>query len=213
MTQITTACDAVTAALFQNQNRRAEGPVFCHNGGQSCRATYIRRRSCMCRLFSIMAVLLCFCTVAVAKGNPERTQFGRDIYVQANETVGESTCFGCSIHIRGQVNGDVTTFGGSIVVEDGASITGDATSFGGGIRLQGVAAVSGDAATFGGYLRRDPQSRVGGDVTSFSGFGWLIGMVAIPLLFVAGFIALVVWLVRRNRAVTAAYASASTTRA
>ncbi len=167
----------------------------------------------MRRLFFISATLLCLCIFASAKDNPERTQFGRDIYVQPGEKVGDVTCFGCSIHVRGQVTGDATAFGGSIVVEDGASVTGDVTTFAGGIRALGSATITGDATTFGGYLRRDPQATISGDVSSFSGFAWLLALLAVPLLFLIGIVAVIVWLVRRNRPVGApAYSSAPSTR-
>ncbi len=168
----------------------------------------------MRRVLSVFIMLLCVCILAAAKDNPERTQFGRDIYVQPGEKVGDVTCFACSIHIHGQVSGDATVFGGSIVVEDGASVTGDATTFGGRLRIQGAASVSGDATTFGGYVQRDPQATIGGDVTSFGGLGWLVVLLALPLLFLVGIIAAIVWLVQRNRRMAApVYASAPSTRA
>ena len=67
-----------------------------------------------------------------------------------NEEVSEATCFGCSIRVRGHVSGDVTAFGGSIVVEDQGQIGGDLTTFGGSLRLGEDANVSGDVAVFGG---------------------------------------------------------------
>ncbi len=160
------------------------------------------------------ALMLCLCTLAAAKDNPERTQFARQIYVQPGEQVGDVTCFGCSIHVRGRVNGNATAFGGSVVVEDGASVTGDVTTFGGGIRAQGTAAISGDATTFGGSLRRDPQATVAGDISTFTGFGWLLMLLGLPLLFLAAVVGAVVWLVRRNRAAGApVYSSVPSTRA
>ena len=65
----------------------------------------------------------------------ERTQFGHDISVGANEEVAEVTCFGCNVRVRGKVQGDATVFGGSILVEDQGQVGGDTTSFGGDIRL------------------------------------------------------------------------------
>lgn len=146
----------------------------------------------------VLASGLLFSLATFAKDTPEHTQFGRDIHIAADERSGDATCFGCSIYIRGQINGDATTFGGSVVLEEGASVTGDVTTFGGGIRAQAGSSALGDATTFGGYIRRDPTAKIGGDVTSFGGFGWFIAILALPLLFLAGIVALIVWLIRRS---------------
>ncbi len=148
-----------------------------------------------------LPVFLLFCvalsTAAFADGARERTQVGSNISVGPGEEVSEATCFGCSIRMRGHVAGDVTAFGGSIVVEDQGQVDGDATSFGGGIRLDKEVKVSGDVTVFGGRIRRDPAATVGGDVTTMGGPGWIVLLVLAPLMFVGGFVALVVWVVRR----------------
>ena len=66
-----------------------------------------------------------FCIPAFADGSHDRTQFGHDVFVGADEQVSEVTCFGCSVHVRGHVDGDVTTFGGAIVVEEFGDVGGD----------------------------------------------------------------------------------------
>jgi len=108
-------------------------------------------------------------TAAFADGSHDRTQFGHDITVGPNDQVTDVTCFGCSVRVRGRVSSDVTTFAGSIILEDNSEISGDATSFGGNIHLDNGVKVGGDVTVFGGRLRRDPSSSVGGDVTSFTG--------------------------------------------
>ena len=153
----------------------------------------------MTRFTLLLLASVIFVSLATfAKDTPEHTQFGRDIRIEAGERSGDATCFGCSIYIRGQLNGDATTFGGSIVLEEGASVTGDVTAFGGGIRAQAGSSALGDATTFGGQIRRDPTAKIGGDVTSFGGFGWFIAILALPLLFLAGIVALIIWLIRRS---------------
>jgi hypothetical protein len=133
---------------------------------------------------------------AFADGSHDRTQVGRDIMVGPNEAVSEATCFGCSIRVRGQVEGDVVSFGGSVVVEDQGKVGGDATVFGGGLRLDKNVSVGGDVAVFGGRLRRDPTASIGGDVNDFGGAGWMILIFAVPLFFVGVFVALIVWIIR-----------------
>ena len=149
-----------------------------------------------------LALLISFFCVALSSAafaakDSDRTQVGHTINVGPDEEVGEATCFGCSIRVRGQVNGDVTAFGGSIVVEDQGQVKGDATAFGGDVRLDKAAVISGDVTVFGGRLRRDQGASVGGEVTNFGGAGWLLLIVVLPLAFIGGFVALIVWLVRR----------------
>jgi hypothetical protein len=108
------------------------------------------------------------------------------------------TCFACSVRVRGRVDGDVTTFGGSVVVERDAVVGGDITTFGGDLRLDGGASVK-DVTVFGGRFRRDSGATVGGDVTTFGGGVtlWLFIVFGLPFLLLGGFIVLIIWLIRR----------------
>jgi len=143
----------------------------------------------------VFAVSLC--GVAFAGSSPDRTQFGRNISVGPGEEVSEVTCFGCSVRVRGHVSGDVTTFGGSVVVEDQGEIGGDTTTFAGDVRLDKDVKVGGDITVFGGRLHRDAAATVGGDVTNFSGTGWLFLIFGLPLVILGALLALIIWLVRR----------------
>ena len=145
--------------------------------------------------FSLGSVLA---ASAVAQGSHERTQFGHDITVSAEESASEVTCFGCSVRIRGHVDGDVTTFGGSVVVERDGTVGGDLTTFAGDVRLDGGAKAK-DIAVFGGRVRRDPESQVAGDITNIGGGAgvWLFLIFGLPFVLLGAFIALIVWLVRR----------------
>src|SRR5207302_1479722 len=67
------------------------------------------------------------------------------------------------------------------------------------VRLDDGAKIAGDVAAIGGTVRRSPQATIAGDVSSMGGAGWVILAFAVPLLLVAGLIALVVWLLRRAR--------------
>lgn len=147
----------------------------------------------------VTAVAFCLLsTVGVfADDAPDRTHFGHNITVGPNEEVSDVTCFGCSIRVLGHVDGDVTTFGGSIILEDQAQVTGDATVFAGGIRLDKNAKVDGDVSAFGGRVMRDPEATVQGDITNFSSPGWLLLIFVLPLMLFGGIVGLVVWLVWR----------------
>jgi len=136
---------------------------------------------------------------AAARGNnaSDRTQFGRSISVAPGEEVSEATCFGCSIRVRGHVAGDVTAFGGSIVVEDQGQVDGDATAFAGSMRLDDSGKVGGDVTVFGGKIHRAPGATLSGGVTVMGGPGWAVVIFAIPLLFLGLLIAFIFWLVQR----------------
>lgn len=149
--------------------------------------------------YLLFCVLVCaaFSSSAHAGDARDRTQVGRNITIGPGEEVQEATCFGCSIRVRGSVAGDVTSFGGSIVVEDQGEVGGDTTTFGGGIRLGRDVTVSGDVTVFGGRIQRDPAATVGGDVTAMGGPGWILLIFVLPCIFVGLLIALIVVVIRR----------------
>jgi hypothetical protein len=158
----------------------------------------------MARFFSlpaicVVAIFLVPSTVLAAGAKPDRTQMNHDIRIQADENVADVTCLHCSIYVRGHVSGDVTAIAGSVVAETGASIAGDLTVIGGDARVESGAQVAGDLTTIGGALHRDPQATVNGDVTTMSGGGWLFLIFLLPLVFLGGIVALIIWLIQRSR--------------
>ena len=144
-------------------------------------------------LFSVLALS----AFAFGDGGGDRTEFGHNITVGPQEQVTDATCFGCSIRVKGHVSGDLTTFGGNIVVEDGGQVDGDATTFAGNLHLEKSVAVRGDATVFGGRLDRDPEASIGGDVTHFGGGGWILLILAAPFIILGFLIAGAIWLIRR----------------
>jgi hypothetical protein len=153
-------------------------------------------RSLLVRVSVCALFVAALCGAAFADGPHERAQFGHDIYVGPDEEVTEVTCMGCNVRIRGKVQGDVTTFGGNIAVEDEGDVGGDTTAIGGSVRLDKGASVK-EVTVFGGRLRRDPSATVNGDVTALSGAVWLLLIFGLPLVLLGAFVALIVWLVRR----------------
>ena len=151
--------------------------------------------------FSAAFLLCClvFSPTVFAQDNTDYTQFGHNINVGPGKQISEATCFGCTIRVRGQVAGDVTTFGGSIILEDQGQIGGDVTAFAGDIRLGAATNIGGDVAVFGGQIRRDPAATVGGSVTSMSGMFWVILIFVGPFVLLGFLIASIVWLVKRAR--------------
>jgi len=150
-----------------------------------------------CLLPLCLLVCVAFSSAARADRSRDRTQVGSNINIGAGEEVQEATCFGCSIRVGGKAAGDVTAFGGSIIVEDQGEIGGDTTAFGGGIRLARDTTVSGDVTVFGGRIQRDPAATVGGDVTAMGGPGWILLIFVLPCVFLGLLIALIVVVIRR----------------
>lgn len=155
------------------------------------------------KVTNLLHVLIAFAVVAAipsasaADSSHDRTQFGHDITLGVGEQASEVTCFGCNVRIRGKVQGDVTAFGGSVVIEEGGEVGSDLTAFGGNVRLDKDAKVDSGVTVFGGKIYRDPQASVAGDVTVFAGGFWIALIFGLPLVLFGAFIALIIWAVRR----------------
>jgi cytoskeletal protein CcmA (bactofilin family) len=124
----------------------------------------------------------------------ERTQIGSDIRVRKDEKTADLTCIHCSVYVQGSVAGDITTVAGNIVLEPGAAVAGDITAVAGSLRLEDGSQVAGDVTVFAGTLHREQHATIAGEVTSLEGKGWLMLVILVPLLFLGGLAALVVWL-------------------
>jgi hypothetical protein len=157
------------------------------------------------RLASIMtiaAILVLLPSMAAgarAARSNDRVQIGRSIVVEPGENVGDVVCIVCSIRVRGQTAGDAVAIGGSISLEDGAQIAGDTVAMAGSVHLESNTKVGGDVVAVAGRIRRDPQAVIGGDVTSIGGVGWAVPILLAPFLLLGGIVALIIWLVQRNR--------------
>jgi len=161
------------------------------------------------RLPFLVLLLVAVVPRAIAKNSSEYTQIGHDIRIGANQKTADLTCINCSIYVRGQVTGDVTTIHGSVVIEDDGSVAGDVTSVLGNIRLEKGTKVDGDLTAVGGKVSRQPDATVAGDVTSLEGQSWFWLILGFPVLLFAGIIALIVWLIQRRRAPTPSLARAA----
>jgi len=149
------------------------------------------------RLHICLLTVLAVSGLAFADRSHDRTELGHNINIRPGEQVTDATCFGCTIRVRGHLSGDATTFGGSIIVEDGGKVDGDATTFAGNIRLAESTAVSGDVTVFGGEVRRDASATIGGDVTDFRGHALMLVIFVVPFVVFGLFVAGLVWLIRR----------------
>jgi cytoskeletal protein CcmA (bactofilin family) len=156
-------------------------------------ASLLRRLSMLALAFAITA------PAAFASNGSEITQFGHDIHIGENQQADQVTCFNCSVYVRGQVAGEITTIRGNIVIEGNSSVGGEVTALLGDVRLDDGTQVAGEVTVLGGKLRRPPGAHVAGDVTVMQGAAWVYVMLFAPLLFLAGVVALIVWLVRRRK--------------
>jgi hypothetical protein len=147
-------------------------------------------------LMCLLVLIMVAPTLAFANDGGDRVQFFQSINVGPDDHVGDLVCMFCSIRMEGSC-GDAVAILGSIVVDGTAS--GDVVSVGGGVKLGEDANVGGDAVAVGKGLYRHPDAVVKGEVVSESGPAIFLGLIIIPLLPVILVVALVVWLLRRNR--------------
>jgi hypothetical protein len=145
------------------------------------------------------SVLLLMGNYAAASTDPSQFQMGHDIHVAADQTTGDLACFNCSIYIRGKTSGDAFVLNGDVVVEPGGQLAGDVSTLRGDVRVADGGQIGGDVATVAGTVRRQPSALIGGDVAALNGIGWVFLVFLVPLAILGGVIALIVWLVQRNR--------------
>ena len=145
------------------------------------------------------ALLLLSSASAYARSGPgEHVSFGNDITISEGETSSDVVCAFCSVHIHGDVHGDVAVAFGSVTLDTGHSITGDLAVLGGDVALADDTHIGGDVAIAAGDLTLAPTASIRGDRAVFPGRFWLLVPLA-PFLILAGIIWLIVYIVRRNR--------------
>jgi hypothetical protein len=152
----------------------------------------------MLRLLLAVGLLLASALPAFAKGGDDRASVGSDITIAEGETAGDVACMFCSVHVHGDVRGDVAVLFGRIDVGSGHTISGDLAALGADLNLGEGATVGGDVAIAGGDANLAPGAMIHGSRTVLSNRMWLLLPFA-PLLILIGVIWLIVHLVRRNR--------------
>jgi hypothetical protein len=158
----------------------------------------------MSRLLPAALLILAITPLAFARGTGhkntagDRSSFGSDITIDAGTTAGDIACAFCSVHLHGDVKGDVAVVYGNVTVDAGQSVTGDVAVLGGDLAVADDAAIGGDVALAAGDLHLSPEGIIRGDRAIASSRLWLL-VPFIPLLVLIGLIWLIVWIVRRNR--------------
>ena len=148
----------------------------------------------------LASVLLSLATApafAKSHGN-DRVSTGSDITVAEGETVSDIVCAFCSVHIHGDVTGDVVALLGSVTVDADRGIRGDTAIMGGDLNLGERSFVNGDVSIMAGDANLASGATIGGSRTILPGRFWLIQPL-IPLLIPIALIWLIVYLVRRRR--------------
>jgi hypothetical protein len=130
-------------------------------------------------------------------GENDRTSFGSDITVSEGETASDIACAFCSVHLRGDVTGDVAVAFGSVIVEPGHSIAGDTAILEGDLKLGDGSTVNGDVAILAGSADLAEGAGIHGSRAVIpQPIGTLI--LLSPFLVLGGLIWLIVYLVRRR---------------
>jgi len=135
---------------------------------------------------------------ALAKSGNDRASVGDDITISEGETAADVACAFCSVHVHGEVTGDVAVAFGDITVDPGKSIGGDVAALGGNLNLGAGSWVKGDVAIAAGDVMTADGATIHGSRAVAPSKIWLLLPFA-PLLILAGLIWLIVWVVRRNR--------------
>jgi hypothetical protein len=152
----------------------------------------------MRRLLLAVALLLATTLPAFARSSDDRASVGNDITVAEGETASDIACVFCTVHIHGDVRGDVAVLFGKVELDPGRSISGDVAALGADLNLGPGATVGGDIAIAAGDANLAPGAMVHGSSMVLPGRIWLLLPFA-PLLILIGLIWLIVYIVRRNR--------------
>ena len=152
----------------------------------------------MRRLLLAVGLLLASALPAYARGDDDRASVGGNITIAEGETAGDVACLFCSVHVHGDVRGDVAVMFGRIEVDPGRKVGGDLAALGGDLNLGEGATVGGDVAIAGGDANLAPGAMIHGSRMVLPNRMWLLLPFA-PLLILIGLIWLIVYFVRRNR--------------
>jgi hypothetical protein len=146
----------------------------------------------------LLSTLLALPALAKGSHGNDRASFGSAIEIPEGESAGDIACAFCSVHVRGEVTGDVAVFMGSVTVEPGHAIAGDTAIAAGDLNLGEGSAVNGDVAIIGGDANLGEGAAIHGSRSIIPPpLGTLI--LLSPLLILTGIIWLIVYLVRRSR--------------
>jgi hypothetical protein len=142
----------------------------------------------------------------LAHANQDEVQLFRTIEVTPETPVHDAVCFFCSVHVDGEVMGDIVVFFGDVRIDgeahhdvvnffgditasDNSSIGHDMVSFFGGVRLGQNVHVGRDMVSMFGSVHAPESATVGGD---------RVGIPGLILYLPAIVIFLIVWVIVRE---------------
>lgn len=152
----------------------------------------------MNRLFLATVLLLCAAAPVLADSQQNRASVGDDITISEGQSAVDVACVFCSVHIHGEVKGNLAVVFGSVMLDADHTISGNVAVVGGNLNMGEDSVVGGNAAVVAGDTNLADGAAIRGSRTVLPGSGWLLVPFA-PLLILIGIIWLIVHLVRRSR--------------
>ncbi len=101
-------------------------------------------------------VLTCFFAMilgAAAASAQERNSYLRRVTIEPGAQRGSINCFGCSVIVKGDLDGEIVTIGGDVTVY--GRVRRDVVAVGGTIRLKNGAEIDSDAVAIGGEIKTE----------------------------------------------------------
>ena len=96
---------------------------------------------------------------AGARADNDAVQFGSDINISSTHPIHDAVCFFCSVHVQGEVTGDIVVFFGGVQIDGKANR--DVVNFFGRTRLADDSIVGRDLVNFFGSVRAGENVQIG----------------------------------------------------
>jgi hypothetical protein len=103
---------------------------------------------CLMKLAAHAVFVLFVLTAATVA--QEKNSFLRTVTIEENPYTGSVNCFGCSVIVKGELNGEIVTIGGNVTVY--GKVRKDIVAVGGAVHLKNGAEVDEDAVAIGGEI-------------------------------------------------------------
>ena len=101
-------------------------------------------------VFTLLFAMILGATAASAQ---ERNSYLRPVTIEPGAQRGSINCFGCSVVVKGDLDGEIVTIGGDVTVY--GRVRRDVVAVGGTIRLKNGAEIDSDAVAIGGEIKTE----------------------------------------------------------
>lgn len=145
----------------------------------------------------LLVALLLLGTVPLAHAR-DIVAFHQTVRINSEDDVKDLVCAFCTIHIDGEVHGDLVTAFSNVQFERSAEIEGDAVSAFDEFRFKGDNRIHRDMVSFGSKVDAEGPYQVSGDRVSVPDFVAYLVLIA-PFAILAGIVWFIVKLVQRRR--------------